>query len=73
MEQSQLFKIFQAMPKGAITHIHSTSAVSPDFLIKLTRQENFWLDAEAPMIKYSHVKPSEKYTEIIKLRADKGN
>uniref|UniRef100_A0A0A1XIX3 Adenosine deaminase n=1 Tax=Zeugodacus cucurbitae TaxID=28588 RepID=A0A0A1XIX3_ZEUCU len=34
IEQSNVFKFIQAMPKGAILHVHRTPAVSIDWLVK---------------------------------------
>nr|XP_014089991.1 adenosine deaminase 2 isoform X2 [Bactrocera oleae]XP_014089992.1 adenosine deaminase 2 isoform X2 [Bactrocera oleae]XP_036224242.1 adenosine deaminase 2 isoform X2 [Bactrocera oleae]XP_036224257.1 adenosine deaminase 2 isoform X2 [Bactrocera oleae] len=34
IEQSNVFKFIQAMPKGAILHVHRTPAVSVDWMIK---------------------------------------
>jgi len=39
MEASRLFKALNAMPKGAIHHIHTTAAIPVDAYVKLTYDE----------------------------------
>ncbi|CAK1541769.1 unnamed protein product [Leptosia nina] len=43
VRQSQLFKIIQRMPKGALLHAHDTGMLSPDYVVALTYWENLYV------------------------------
>lgn len=46
VKDSDLFKILQKMPKGAILHSHDTSLCSADYLVSLTYWPNLWQCSE---------------------------
>lgn len=39
METSELFRVLDAMPKGAVHHIHTTAAPPVDVYLEMTRHE----------------------------------
>ncbi len=60
------------MPKGAVTHIHSTAAVNVDFLIKYTKEPEYWYGHKNKDIIYSH-ESKTGYTQIAKMRQEHGD
>lgn len=46
---SNLFKIIEMMPKGAVLHAHDTALCSTDFLISLTYWDDLWMCHDVKM------------------------
>ena len=56
------------MPKGAATHIHTSSAVDVDFLVAYTQEPHYWIQKKSLLIEYSPVSPGPDYENIVEMR-----
>ncbi|XP_075983940.1 adenosine deaminase-like [Anticarsia gemmatalis] len=41
--QSKVYRIIQAMPKGAVLHVHDMSILGPDYMLNLTYMEHLYV------------------------------
>lgn len=51
VKDSQLFKLIQKMPKGAVLHVHDTGLLSPDYVLNVTYSQNLHVCFEEDDIK----------------------
>lgn len=60
MKRSRVYQIIQAMPKGAILHLHGNSILGPDYFLKITYKEHLFICSESPIkFKFSNTTPNE--------------
>ncbi|CAH2238459.1 jg13096 [Pararge aegeria aegeria] len=52
VKKSELFKIIQKMPKGAVLHAHDTGILSPDYVVSLTYLDNLFVCFEENNIQF---------------------
>ncbi|XP_052738943.1 adenosine deaminase 2-like [Bicyclus anynana] len=52
VKRSELFKIIQKMPKGAMLHIHDTGVLGPDYVVSLTYLDNLFVCFEGNGIQF---------------------
>lgn len=64
VKDSDLFKILQKMPKGAILHAHDTALVSADFLVTLTYWPNLWQCAENATITHFYFSSAQPGPDV---------
>lgn len=73
IENSNLYSALKKMPKGAATHIHTSSAVDVNFLVGHTKSPFYWFEKTTKMITYSPVSPGSEYENIMELRQKLGD
>lgn len=61
INESELFHIIQAMPKGGVLHAHDTALCNLDFIVQLTYWDHLWQmtdkESKRPRFKFSRTKP----------------
>ncbi|XP_053686750.1 adenosine deaminase 2-like [Sabethes cyaneus] len=68
--QSQLFRLIQRLPKGAVLHAHDTAIGSTDLIINATYHKDLWQKGELdgnddPQFLFSKEKPAEEGWELV--------
>lgn len=59
IKSTELFKLLQQMPKGALLHAHDTGILSPDYVLGITYMEDLYVcfDAKSVQFKFSKKTP----------------
>lgn len=75
IQQSQLYKVLDAMPKGALHHVHTTAAPNVDTYIELTyEKETHYNEREGLFKVFPDMRHEDGYmatTEVRNFKADK--
>lgn len=81
INESELFHIIQAMPKGGVLHAHDTALCNLDFIVQLTYWDHLWQmtdpESQRPRFKFSRTRPEtgedHQWTTVKKERERRGH
>lgn len=52
VEDTELFKLLQQMPKGAVLHAHDTGLLSPDYVLELTYMKDLYVCFQKSQVQF---------------------